>query len=79
MTGTMLTATIIDIILAMTVIAGLIHEEKLIAFEDRIIFALAKVYKKHMRRRYMKKRAAQKAQLRVISSSGEYRTFNKSA
>ena len=75
----MLTATIIDIILAMAVIIGLIKEDKLIAFEDRIIYALAKVYKKHMRRRYLKKRAAQKAQLRVISSGSEYRTYNKSA
>lgn len=79
MTGAMLTATIFDIILALAVIIGLIHEERLIEFEDRLIYAAARVWKRHMRRRYFKKRAEQKAQLKVIRSANEYRSYNKTA
>ena len=79
MTGAMLTATIIDIILALAVIIGLINEEKLIDFEDRIIDSLARVWKRYMRRRIIKKRAKQRAHLRVISNNRNYNTYNRTA
>ena len=68
MAGTMLAATIFDIIAVMVIIFGLINEDKLIEFEDRIIFAAGRAYKRYMRRRYIKKKAAQKAHLRAVPS-----------
>ena len=79
MTGTMLWATIFDILLGMAVIIGFIYEDKVIAFEDRVIYSLARVYKRHMRRRYIKKRAAQKQHLRVINTGSSCRSINKTA
>lgn len=68
MTGTMLAATVFDIIAAMLLIFGFINEEKVIEFEDRIIFALGRAYKKYMRRRYIRKKAARKAHLHAVPS-----------
>ena len=79
MTGAMLTATIFDIILAMAVIIGLINEDKLIDFEDKIIYSLARIWKRHMRRRYIKKRAAQRTHLKLVNSATDCRSYNKTA
>lgn len=79
MTGTMLWATIFDILLGMAVIIGFIYEEKVIEFEDRMIYALARVWKRHKRRRWLKKKAAQKAHLRVVRAETNCRSYNKSA
>ncbi len=70
MAGAMLTATIFDIIAVMIIILGFINEDKLIELEDRIIFAAAGAYKKYMRRRYIKKKAAKKAHLHTVSERG---------
>ena len=71
MAGTMLAATVFDIIAVMVIIFGLINEDKLIELEDRIIFAAGRAYKRYMRRRYIKKKAAQKAHLRAVPSQSE--------
>lgn len=68
MAGTMLAATIFDIIAVMVLIFGFLNEDKFIEFEDRIIFAAGRAYKRYMRRRYIKKKAAQIAHLRAVPS-----------
>lgn len=68
MTGAMLSATIFDIVAAILIIIGFINEKKLIAFEDKIIYAVARKYKRYMRRRYIKKRAAQRTHLKAMPS-----------
>lgn len=69
MTGAMLTATVFDIIAVMALIFGFLNEEKVVEFEDRIIFALGRAYKKYMRRRYIKKKAAKKEHLHAVPSA----------
>lgn len=80
MAGAMLTATIFDIIAVMAIILGFINEDKLIELEDRIIFALGRAYKRYMRRRYIKKKAAQKAHLHAVpSQNNKVLSFSKTA
>ncbi len=66
MTGAMVAATIFDIIAAAVLIFGFINEDKVIDFEDRVLFALGNAYKRYRRRRYIKKKAAKKAHLRAV-------------
>lgn len=68
MTGAMLSATVFDIIAVMVLIFGFLNEEKVVEFEDRVIFTLARAYKRYMRRRYIKKKAAQKKHLYAVPS-----------
>ena len=81
MAGAMLTATVFDILAAAVLIFGFMHEDKVIEFEDRVIYALAGAYKKYMRRRYIKKKAAKKAHLHAVPSSKSNRAagFSKIA
>lgn len=60
MTGTMLFATVIDIAVVILLIIGFINEEKIIEIEDKLIYLAAKSLKKYLRRRSLKKKAAQK-------------------
>ena len=66
MTGTMLFATVIDIAVVILLIIGFINEEKIIELEDKLIYLAARALKKYLRRRSIKKRAAQKNHLHVI-------------
>lgn len=68
MAGTMLAATVFDIFAVMILILGFLNEDKFIEFEDRILFAAGRAYKRYMRRRYIKKKAAKKAHLRAVPS-----------
>lgn len=66
MTGTMLFATVIDIAVVILLIIGFINEEKIIEIEDKLIYLAAKSLKKYLRRRSLKKKAAQKNHLHVV-------------
>ena len=66
MTGTMLFATVIDIAVVILLIVGFINEEKVIEFEDRLIYLTARALKKYLRRRSIKKKAAQKNHLHIV-------------
>ncbi len=79
MAGAMLTATVFDIIAVMVLIFGFMNEDKVIEFEDRLIFAAGRAYKKYMRRRYIRKKAAQKAHLHAVPSKSGRVSFGKSA
>lgn len=80
MAGAMMTATVIDIILAVVLIFGFVNEEKVIEFEDRIIYALAGAYKRYMRRRRIRKNAEKKAHLRAVPSQKKSTpSFSKTA
>ena len=80
MAGAMMTATVIDIILAAVLIFGFINEDRVIEFEDRIIYALAGAYKRYMRRRRIKKNAAKKAHLHAVPAQKKnVLSFSKTA
>lgn len=79
MAGAMLSATVFDIIAVMVLIFGFLNEEKVVEFEDRLILAAGRAYKRYMRRRYIKKKAAQKAHLHAVPSQQSSVSFRKSA
>ncbi len=68
MTGTMLATTIFEFAAVILIIVGLLNEKKLIAFEDKLGFAIGKFLRKHIRRYYIKKQAKQKKHLRAVTS-----------
>ena len=67
MTGTMLFTTIFEIAAVILIIVGLLNEKKLIAFEDRLGFAIGKFLRKYVRRYYIKKQAKQKKHLHAVA------------
>ncbi len=79
MTGTTLISIVFATIAVVLLIFGYLHEDKVIAFEDRMIYAIARMWKRHMRRRRIRQRAKQKANLRVISSNRRVQKCGRTA
>lgn len=68
MTGAMLAATVFDILAVAVLIYGFMNEDKVIEFEDRVIYSMGRAYKRHKRRRMIKKKAAKNQHLRIVRS-----------
>ena len=66
MSQTMILSTIFEVSAIILFIIGLLNEKVIIEFEDRLALAVAKRIKKHIRRKMLKKRAAEQRKLRAV-------------
>lgn len=69
MTGAMLFVTVIEIAVVILLILGFVNEKKVIEFEDRLAFALAKAIRTYLRQRKIKKRAKAQQHLKIVPST----------
>lgn len=79
MSQTMILSTIFEVSAIILFIIGLLNERAIIEFEDRLALAVAKRIKKHIRRKMLKKRAAEQRKLRAVSSYSDKRVYRRTA
>lgn len=79
MSQTMILSTIFEVSAIILFIIGLLNERAIIEFEDRLALAVAKRIKKHIRRKMLKKRAAEQRKLRAVHSYSDKRVYRRTA
>lgn len=79
MSQTMILSTIFEVSAIILFIIGLLNERAIIEFEDRLALAVAKRIKKHIRRKMLKKRAAEQRKLRAVPSYSDKRVYRRTA
>lgn len=79
MSQTMILSTIFEVSAIILFIIGLLNEKAIIEFEDRLALAVAKRIKKHIRRKMLKKKAAEQRKLRVVHSCNNEHVYRRTA
>lgn len=79
MSQTMILSTIFEVSAIILFIIGLLNEKAIIEFEDRLALAVAKRIKKHIRRKMLKKKAAEQRKLSAVPSYSDERVYRRTA
>lgn len=79
MSQTMILSTIFEVSAIILFIIGLLNEKAIIEFEDRLAMAIAKKIKKHIKRKIIKKRAAEQKRLKAVPSYTSDRVYKRTA